>query len=302
MALHEQTVGIIGLGRIGSVVAEQLSASYSLCAWDIRPESIIKLGNLNVELAAPDLIAKRCNVILFCLPSLTDADSILSEGEFVSNLTPQSVLVDTSTSDPASARHLSARLAPTGAQLLDAPILGRPETCGSWTMPVGGGATTLERVRPVLEKLAARVLHVGETGTGHTIKLLNNLMFAAINAVTAEVVAACGHLEVQPERFLEIVGGSPAATVSPLFLDLVPRMIRPDAETVFTLELLAKDLNLAAQMCERAGSTLVVARALQIVTDLALAKGLGEEDSSALVQIYEATSRSPLTPSSDEKA
>ncbi len=302
MALHEQIVGIIGLGRIGSVVAEQLAGSHSLYVWDLRPEAISKLTHLNVEPAAPDVIAKRCNVILLCLPSLTEANGIINEGKFVSNLTPQSVFVDTSTSDPASARKLSARLAPTGAQLLDAPILGRPDTCGSWTMPVGGSATTLERVRPVLEMLAARVLHVGGTGTGHTIKLLNNLMFAAINAVTAEVIAACGHLEVHPERFLDVVGGSAAATVSPLFLDLAPRMIDPDAKTVFTLELLAKDLDLATRMCEREGSTLIVARVLKIMTDLALAKGLGKQDSAALIQVYEQASTATVAPSDGETA
>lgn len=302
MALQEQTVGIIGLGRIGSVVAEHLAASYPLCVWDLRPEAMGKLANLNIELATPDLIAKRCEVILLCLPSLTDADSIINTGDFLSNLSPQSVLVDTSTSGPSAARNLSARLTPAGAQLLDAPILGRPETCGSWTMPVGGSATVLERVRPVLERLAARVLHVGDTGTGHTIKLLNNLMFAAINAVTAEVIAACGHLEVRPERFLEIVGGSPAATVSPLFLDLVPRMIDPNAKAVFTLELLAKDLDLATQMCEQGGSTLILARALRIMTDLALAKGLGKQDSAALVQIYEKVPISNVVSSSGQTA
>jgi 3-hydroxyisobutyrate dehydrogenase len=137
----------------------------------------------------------------------------------------------------------------------------------------------------VLEGIATRVFHAGASGTGHTIKLLNNLMFAAINTVTAEVIGACEHLDVPPERFLEVVGGSAAATVSPLFLNLVPRMLEP-APPVFTLDLMKKDLKLAVEMCKAGGATLYLAPALQTVTDLATAAGLGHKDSAALVELY----------------
>ena len=85
---------------------------------------------------------------------------------------------------------------------------------------------------------------------------------------------------------MEIVGGSAAATVSPLFLDLVPRMIDPAPEPVFTVDLLRKDLKLALDMCEAGGAPLHLAPALEVVADLAHAKGLGQEDSAALVQVY----------------
>ena len=279
-------VGIIGLGRMGSVIAERLGRSYPLVGWDVREAAARDLSNLT--LATPAEVARESGVILLCLPSPKETAQVIEDERFLANLSSANVVVDMSTSDPASAHRFSERLAGTGANFLDAPILGRPDTCGDWTLPVGGDAEALGRVRPVLEEVATRIFHVGAAGTGHTIKLLNNLMFAAINAVTAEVVSACHHLDVPPERFLDIVGGSAAATVSPLFLALVPRMddTSSHSEPVFTVDLLRKDLKLAVEMCEAGDAPLLLARTLQAVTDLAHAKGLGGEDSAALVKVY----------------
>jgi 3-hydroxyisobutyrate dehydrogenase len=273
-------VGVIGLGRMGSVIAERLSQTYSVFGWDVREQE----GSSPRTLSHPEAIASECDIILLCLPSPVETVQILSTS-FLANLSSRHVVVDMSTSDPASARRFSESLAATGAHFLDAPILGRPDTCGSWTLPVGGDADALERARPVLSGIATRIFHAGASGTGHMIKLLNNLMFAAINTVTAEVIGACEHLGVPPERFLEVVGGSAAATVSPLFLDLVPRMIDP-TPPVFTVDLLRKDLKLVVEMCQADGATLHIAPALQTVTDLANAAGLGNKDSAALVELY----------------
>jgi 3-hydroxyisobutyrate dehydrogenase len=118
------------------------------------------------------------------------------------------------------------------------------------------------------------------------VKLLNNLMFAAINVAAAEAIAACDALGMPPERFVDLDRRERAATVSPLFRDLAPRMLGGEHPTVFSLNLLAKDLQLAARMCEDVGAPIVSARASQIVMAGTLRLGLGEEDTAALVQWY----------------
>jgi hypothetical protein len=75
---------------------------------------------------------------------------------------------------------------------------------GAWTLPVGGDAAAILHARMVLERLAARVERVGEVGAGHTVKLLKNLMFAAINVATAEAIAACDTLGLDPARFVAL--------------------------------------------------------------------------------------------------
>ena len=232
-------------------------------------------------------LLQQCNLILLCLPSPTETHNVVLDSTFRAQFVKSNcVLVDMSTSDPASIQGLSEELASAGERLLDAPVLGRPDTCGSWTIPVGGDVTAFKHAYPVLSVLARRVIHVGGHGTAHTIKLLNNLMFAAINVITAEVIGACERLEVPPERFVNIVSESAAATVSPLFRDLAPRMLGENLETVFTLGLLQKDLRLAVGMCEQAGVPLISARALQIAVSQAMEHGLGELDSAAIVRLY----------------
>ena len=277
------TVGVVGLGRMGSAIAKQLGASHRVLGWDIR-----NLQNSPIALVSdPSALPQQCDVILLVLPSPVETHKVVLDPAFHAQLMESScVLVDMSTSDPASIRELAKKLGSAGERLLDAPVLGRPDTCGSWTVPVGGDASAFERAEPALSVLAKRVLHVGGHGAAHTIKLLNNMMFAAINVITAEVIGACERLDVPPERFVDIISESAAATVSPLFRDLAPRMLGEARETVFTVQLLQKDLQLAVGMCEQAGVPLISARALQIAVSQAIEHGLGELDTAALVNVY----------------
>lgn len=275
-------VGIIGVGRMGSAMAQRLRDEHEVVGYDIRAV------DAGIEMvAAAEEIAQRCKVVLLSLPSPTETRATFEGPGFRGAIEARdTVVVDMSTSDPGSLRALAAGLGPSAQRLLDAPVLGRPDRCGAWTLPVGGDPVALERVRPVLARVAARVEHVGELGSGHVVKLLNNLMFAAINVAAAEVMAACEPLGLPPERFVDLIANSQAATVSPLFRDLAPRMLGGEHPTVFSVKLLAKDLQLAARMCEDVGAPIVSARASQIILTGAMRLGLGEEDTAALVQWY----------------
>ncbi|MFN2323027.1 MAG: NAD(P)-dependent oxidoreductase [Trueperaceae bacterium] len=276
-------VGVVGVGRMGAAMAERLRGTHEVIGYDVRTGL-----DVGVPMAStPAALAERCDVVLLSLPSPRETRALFEDAAFRRAFeASDAVAVDTSTSDPTSIRALAAELGAAGARLIDAPVLGRPDRCGAWTLPVGGYAPTVERARFVLERLAARVEHVGDLGAGHTVKLLNNLMFAAINVVTAEAIAACDALDLDPARFVDLVAGSQAATVSPLFRDLAPRMLGERQPTVFTVALLAKDLQLAARMCEDVGAPLVSARASQVVLAGALRLGLGDEDTAALVAWY----------------
>lgn len=281
-------VGIVGLGRMGSAFARAVAGVHPTIGWDVRelPGAVVETVD------APVRLIERCDVLVCCLPSPKETRQVLAEESFrtawAEALTNRDgpLVIDTSTSDPASLRALATELGAPGEMLLDAPILGRPDSCGAWTLPVGGSAEHVERVRPVLEQVAATIEHVGPLGSGHTIKLLNNMMFAAINVITAEVIGACERLDLDPARFVELVGSSAAATVSPLFRDLAPRMLGEARETVFTVSLLHKDLQLAARMCEDANVPLVSTRAHQIAVARAIDAGLGGEDTASLIHLY----------------
>jgi len=276
-------VGIAGLGRMGSAMARAIRTRHEVLGYDVRP-----LPDAGVPLAAtPASLTERCDVVLLALPSPVETRALFGDAGFRQAFQDgDATVVDMSTSDPASLRALAAELGGAGVRILDAPVLGRPDRCGAWTLPIGGDPARLERVRSILDLVAARVEHVGPLGAGHTVKLLNNLMFAAINVATAEAIAACDALGLAPERFVELVAGSGAATVSPLFRDLAPRMLHGGLETVFTLDLLAKDVALAEAMFDAVGASFHSGRASRAAVAGALRLGLGAEDSASLVAWY----------------
>lgn len=276
-------VAVIGLGRMGSAAAGQLGQHFSVTGWDLRA---VEIQGVESAQALEETVA-GAEVVLAFLPTANETRRVLEDASFRRALDSSSaVFVDASTSSPYEIKSLAAGLQGAADRVLDAPILGRPESVGEWTMPVGGSAMAFEVARPVLEVIASRVFHVGELGSGHTVKLLNNMMFAAINVITAEALGACEWLNVDPAKFTEIVGGSTAATVSPLFRALAPRMVGEEMQTVFTVALLDKDLRLAVEMCRAVGVPLVSAPVLQEVTRVAMNRGLATADSAALVELY----------------
>jgi 3-hydroxyisobutyrate dehydrogenase len=172
-------------------------------------------------------------------------------------------------------------------------VLGRPERCGSWTLVVGGSDEAVRQVSPLLEKtVAARVLRVGDVGAGSTVKLLNNLMFGAINAVTAEALTICRHAGVDPAVFVDAVAESGAATVSNLFKELAPRMIAGDDEATFALELLAKDNRLVLRLAQDTRVAAPITASVDMLNTAGLAQGLGTRDTGAIQRIYAAMSPS----------
>lgn len=268
---------------MGSAAAAQLSKRFSVTGWDVRQVEVPGVAPADTL----EQLVDGADVVFASLPSANQTRAVLGDEGFLRAFSDaKAVFVDTSTSSPSQIRELAATLGDVADRVLDAPILGRPESAGEWTMPVGGATVAFETARPALEALASRVFHVGELGSGHTIKLLNNMMFAAINVITAEAIGACDSLGVDPAHFVDIVGGSTAATVSPLFRALAPRMVGQQLETVFTVALLDKDLRLAVEMCKAADVPLISAPTLQQVTREALERGLGEKDSAALVELY----------------
>ena len=143
---------------------------------------------------------------------------------------------------------------------LDCPVLGRPQGCGKWTLPTGGDERHLEVARPILQHLAARILPVGPSGHGNVVKLLNNLMFGAINAITAEVFALSRKLGMEPKVLFGTIAESGAATVSNLFRELGPKILADDFSPLFSIDNLHKDMRLGIEMARKVGANFLVRR------------------------------------------
>jgi len=283
-----QSIGLIGLGRMGLAMAARLVEAYGVVAWDVSDRALARAGKAGAARAAgPGELAARTAMALLSLPAPEQVESVLLGPDgILARAAAGYIVVDMTTGDPSSSARFAAMATARSVHYLDAPVLGRPDKCGEWTLPTGGDPDALERAKPVLLRVARRVEHVGPAGRGMAVKLLNNLMFATINVITAEVASLGEELGIDPGRLFDVIAGSEAATVSPLFKSLMPKMIERAYDPVFTVDLLAKDLRLAVRMAEERGIPLIVPRALQTAVDAAQAQGLGPYDSAAVYEMF----------------
>ena len=201
---------------------------------------------------------------------------------------PRSVIVDTSTVDPGTTRANAEAASACHVGYLDAPVLGRPHGVGDWTLPVGGEAADLSSAEPVLRTIAKSIVHIGPSGQGNTLKLLNNLMFGAINAATCEMFALGSRLEVDPAVLYETIVESGAATVSNLFRELGPKIVEGDFSPNFSVDNLEKDIGQGLALARATGLTLEVGEAGQRLNHRAQAAHLGREDTAAVFNVIDA--------------
>ena len=286
--MQTQILGLIGAGVMGRTVAERwLQAGYSLFVFDVSPEAREKVRALGATVAANlRAIAERADVIIMFLPGPKQVRACVAGPEgLLSAARPGSVIVDMSTVDPGTSRDMWDLAKAAGVSYLDAPVLGMQED--------------IERCAPVFDLIAARCIPIGAPGSGNKIKLLNQLMFSAINAMTAEMMAVSEKVGIAPKLLYETITASQAGTVSNLFKELGQKIVAEDFEDpTFSVDLLCKDVRLAVEMAQEAKAPPLLARTIQFVNEMAQSQGFGASDTAIMwksfSKIWESNARATV--------
>ena len=208
-------VGFIGLGVMGRPMALHLQrAGHELFVWARRPESA---AGLPAQVCAtPAALGAACEVVFTMITSSVDVEGVaLGPDGLIEGMAPEAVLVDCSTIAPDAARRIASRLGAKGIAMLDAPVSGGVQGAIDATLAimVGGEATVLERVRPLLDCLGKRIVHIGPNGAGQVAKACNQMiMVAAIEAV-AEALRLATASGVDPARVRQALAGDPVFAV-----------------------------------------------------------------------------------------
>lgn len=279
-------IAIIGVGVMGSVVAERLmQAGRTLYLFDPARKNLqVFLERGAAELAGPREAAERAGTILMFLPGPAQVEECVAGPQGILAATGHSAtIVDMSTVDPGVTQRMARAAEASGCAYLDAPVLGRPSAVGNWALPVGGKAEALQACRPTLELLAANIFHMGPAGMGNRVKLLNQMMFGAINAMTAEMMAVADKMGIAPKLLYETITASQAGTVSNLFKELGARIAQDDyGDPTFSVRLLVKDVHLAVEMARSSGAAPLLGQTVEFINRLALSHGQGELDTAAM--------------------
>ncbi len=278
------TTGIVGVGQMGGRMALRIrEAGDPIIAYDRDAERLAASG-IDAAGSLAELVSE-VDVVLLSLPDSSIIEpAMLGPGGVLEHARAGQIVVDLSTASPESTRRIHAALAERSVEFLDAGISGgaKAADAGTLTIMVGGDLGALERVRPILERFAVKIFHMGESGAGHIAKLLNNFLNGISLAATAEVMVAAKRSGLDLETFLDVVNASSGVNFATL--NRFPHIIKGDyLEGGLTGRLMAKDIRLYLEHVARLGVPTFNGPACLAAFEVANALGYEDQISNRVV-------------------
>ncbi len=249
----EIEVGVVGLGNMGGGIARNLArAGHATAGWDISEDARRRIAE-EVALAAPEEMAVAGATIFFAVPATPDIEAGL--GPLLAAATDGAAIYDLTTSYPDDTRRLAERAAAGGVPYLDAGMSGGASRAdaGTLTLMVGGDRTAFERTRHLLDAIAANVFHLGDSGAGHTMKLVHNMVCHTVFLATCEGGRLCERAGLGLDAMIAVFNVSDARSYASEFR--FPRRILSggwDARS--RIHNLGKDRDMAMRLAEASGA------------------------------------------------
>jgi 3-hydroxyisobutyrate dehydrogenase len=211
------TIGLVGLGRMGSAIAQRLrEQDFDVLGWDQNANANKMLEKSGLRIGGtPREIAAECDVVLSIITEDHGVRRMFTGPEgFLAAEVRGKLFIEMSTLQPMTGRELAPLVEATGARLIESPVLGTiPQVReGKLFALVGGRAEDLERARPVLEKLTRRINHMGPNGSGYAMKLAVNLGLAAYIQALSESLALGVGQGLTLDQMLDVLQEAPYAS------------------------------------------------------------------------------------------
>ncbi|MFZ0972966.1 MAG: NAD(P)-dependent oxidoreductase [Solirubrobacteraceae bacterium] len=254
-----ERVGFIGLGNMGGPMCSHVvRAGFDVTAYDLDAAAVARLTDVGARAAGSvGECARRADVLITMLPAPPDVEQVwLGEDGAIAALEPGSIAIDMSTSSTSVGARVVSAARERGVDVLDAPVAGQSIGAQSGTLAiyVGGSEAVFARARPLLEAMGdpARIFHLGDSGTGYTVKLLLNLLWFIQSVATGEVLSIGVGAGVPLDRLHAALVGSPANSN---FLERDVRMVldHGDYDEAFPMRLATKDLGLVVDLAREVG-------------------------------------------------
>lgn len=299
-------VGVIGLGAMGMGIANALlEAGLAVIGCDVSAsarDTFVAHGGRSV--AAPAELANDCEVVLLVVVNADQVDTVLfGERGLAEALRPGSLVMLCATVAPSYAVTLGERLAEMGLELLDAPISGGAAKAreGRLSVMSSGREAAYAKGHEALEAMAETVHRLGDApGAGSSVKLVNQLLAGVHIAAAAEGMALGLRMGIDPQQLYEVITRS--AGNSWMFENRVPHILQGDYTPLSAVDIFVKDLNIVHQTGRDLRLSMpLAASALQQFT-AASGAGLGSEDDTAVIKVYQRLSGIRLPAANDAEA
>jgi 2-hydroxy-3-oxopropionate reductase len=284
--MSTMTIGLVGLGKMGSGICANMVAKsgQTVRVFDIDSAAMSRAvdGGAQPAESVTDLIP-TCEVLFSSLPTPNHVRDLATTLAEVAR--PGLVYFDLSTISPTVAVEVGAALAPHGVTMLDAPVSGGVQGAadGTLSVMVGGDRDSFDRHQELLKSFSKVQVHVGQTGAGSIVKLVNNMMGLCTYAACVEGIEAALTAGIDPDILRDVVQASTGD--SPAFRRIMGALGSGDFEPGFTIDLAKKDVGLFVEFARGQESrTSVSAAAAELMAD-AQAEGLGGLDVVGLAKV-----------------
>jgi 3-hydroxyisobutyrate dehydrogenase-like beta-hydroxyacid dehydrogenase len=280
-----ESIGVIGLGRMGRAIAARLAGQgLSVIGWTrsgVAPEAAQVDG-----FAAADTLAALVEASDILILSLFDDAAVREVLDALARLDLSGrLIVETSTIAPDTLRAAAPVLEAAGARVIDAPISGGPEMVAAGTigMFVGGAPGDVARFAPVAAHLSARVVPVGALGAGYAAKIMNNVALGGAWQAKIESMRLGARLGLDLATMVDLLKDSPAS--NPSFRTRVPKILGEDMSVGFPVAGVLKDQTLFLEIAASAGVSLPALEAARENFAAAAAAGHGDEDLARVIPV-----------------
>jgi 3-hydroxyisobutyrate dehydrogenase len=293
MDIKTTKVAILGLGTMGGGMASNLlKAGVPLAVYNRTKTKAQPLAEKGARVAAtPADAARGASIVISMLADdAASHDAWLGKDGALAAVDRGTILIECSTVSPAWIEELSGLAERHGAELLDAPVTGSraQAEAGQLSFLVGGSGTALETATPILRTMSKEIVHLGPTGSGAKMKLINNFLCGVQIASLAEGLAWIERSGLDRDKALAVLqNGAPG---SPLFAAMSARMVNRDYTVNFLLRLLSKDMLYAKNEAATCSVDLKTAETARGLMETAIAEGYGEQDMSSVIEPLRRTS------------
>jgi 3-hydroxyisobutyrate dehydrogenase len=288
-------IAFIGLGNMGGPMAANLvKAQHQVTAFDLSEAAVVAAVEKGARKAASTAEAvKDAEVVITMLPAGKHVRDVY-ERDVLGKAAKGALLIDCSTIDVDSARHVAALAERAGHPMVDAPVSGGVggATAGTLTFMVGGPEAAFARAKPFLEQMGKNIVHTGTSGAGQAVKICNNMMLAVSMLGVAEAFMLGKRLGLDFQKIFDVTSTSSGQSWALTSYCPVPGPVpaspaNRDYQAGFTAAMMLKDLMLAQQAAIGAGaSTPLGAEAAQLF-NLFVSQGNGAKDFSGIIKMLE---------------
>ncbi len=282
-------VGLVGLGRMGRAITTRLKESgFEVTGWD-RDAAAMKAGaDKGMAVAAhPRAVVGSADVVISIITEDNGVKNVFrGKDGFLSGDVRGKLFIDMSTLQPMTGRELAPVVAAAGAKLIDSPVFGTiPHVLqGKLYAMVGGDAADLERAKPVLEKLAGKIAHMGPNGAGYAMKLCINLGLAAFIQATSEALALGTREGLKLEQMLDIMSEAP--TANGWFAGKKGALKGEPADVTLDLKTMRKDIMSMVATGAVNGMPMPLSSGMLASFSAAVAQGWGDADIGDLAKFF----------------